>query len=129
MILKVCAMGIITAMSAMIVKNERQDISILISVIGGIAIVLSLFDYFTDIFDFIKTLTDSTGLELSFVTYLLKMVGVGYLTEFACDTVTETGSPSLANKISLAGKVIIICLTIPIIKELIEIVVLLVSSS
>ena len=127
MIFKIASIGIVAGLSIMVVKNERADIAVFISIAAGLAILLSILDYFTDIFNLIFSLTDVAGLSNDMVKYLLKMVGIGYLTEFACDTVTECGSPSLANKISLAGKVIMLCLVIPIIKELIDIIVLLLS--
>lgn len=123
MILKIAAMGLITVVSVMVVRNERPDIATLIGIVGGAAIALSVLDYFTQIIRMITELTERTGLNSTLVEYLLKIVGAGYIVEFACDTAEDAKLPSLANKISFGGKVVIFCLIIPIVQELVNVVI------
>ncbi len=123
MILKIAAMGVITVISVLTVRSERSDIAVTIAIVGGIAIVLSVVDYFTAIAEMLNDLATRTGVNMDLVQYLLKLVGAGYVIEFACDTAEDAKLPSLANKISFGGKVVLFCLMIPIVKELIDIVI------
>ena len=123
MILKIAAMGVITVISVLTVRSERWDIAVTIAIVGGIAIVLSVVDYFTAIAEMLNDLATRTGVNMDLVQYLLKLVGAGYVIEFACDTAEDAKLPSLANKISFGGKVVLFCLMIPIVKELIDIVI------
>lgn len=123
MILKIAAMGVITVISVLIVRNERSDIAAMIAIVGGVAIVLSVIDYFVAIVDMLNDLANRTGVNITLVQYLLKLVGAGYVIEFACDTAEDAKLPSLANKISFGGKVVLFCLMIPIVKELIDVVI------
>ena len=118
MILRIAAIGIVTVVSVLVVRNERSDIAALIGIVGGVAIILSVIDYFTD----------RTGINATLVGYLVKIVGAGYIIEFACDTAEDAKLPTLANKIALGGKVVIFCLTIPVVTELVNIVISLLSS-
>ena len=121
--LKIAAIGVITVISVMIVRSERQDIAVLIGTVGGIAVVLSVLDYFTEIITMLRELVDKTGIGSTLVEYLLKIVGAGYIIEFACDTAEDAKLPTLSNKIAFGGKVVIFCLMIPVIKELIDVVI------
>ena len=123
MILKIAAMGVITVVSVLVVRNERSDIAVLIAIIGGIAIVLGVVDYLTAIVDMLTDLAERTGVNLDLVRYLLKLVGAGYIIEFACDTAEDAKLTPLANKISFGGKEVLFCLMIPIVKELTDIVI------
>ena len=49
---------------------------------------------------------------------LLKIIGVGYLVEFSAGVCIDSGNSSIADKIVLAGKVLIFSLSIPIISNL-----------
>ncbi|MBQ7227932.1 MAG: hypothetical protein IJX05_06000 [Clostridia bacterium] len=129
MIVKLAVIGIITVVCSLIVRSERQDVAILIGVVGGTAIVLSVLEYFTDVISVMSEIADKTGLGNELITYLLKIVGAGYVIEFACDTAEEAKMPALANKIAFGGKVVIFCLMIPVIKELLDVVVSLLSYS
>ena len=91
-------------------------------------IILSVIDYFTEIVALLADLTDRTGINATLVGYLVKIVGAGYIIEFACDTAEDAKLPTLANKIALGGKVVIFCLTIPVVTELVNIVISLLSS-
>ena len=121
MIIKIAAIGIITAFCALIVK-EKTEYSLLLGIVGGLAILLTVLDYFFEIFDFIETLITTTGLSNSIVATVLKIVGIGYIIDFAADTAIEAGKEGLSKKIVFGGKVIIFCLIIPILAELINLV-------
>lgn len=121
-VIKIAAIGIITAFCSLIIK-EKSEYSILIGVVGGITILLTVLDYFFEIFDFFESLIAITGLDNSIVKTLIKIVGVGYIIDFAADTAVEAGKDGLAKKVVFGGKVIIFCLIIPILAELIDLVV------
>ena len=119
-VLQIAAIGIITVVAVLIVRNERQDVAIAISIVGGAAVVLGVLDGFTAL---VVELAEKTGVGGRLVGYLLKIVGAGYIIEFACDTAEDAKLPALANKIAFAGKVVIFCLMLPVVRELINVVV------
>jgi stage III sporulation protein AD len=49
---------------------------------------------------------------------LLKIVGVGYLTEFCAGILNDFGSNTIADKVVLGGKITILLLSIPIVEGL-----------
>ncbi|MBO5102803.1 MAG: stage III sporulation protein AD, partial [Clostridia bacterium] len=53
----------------------------------------------------------------------LKIIGVGYITEFSSNLCADSGNSAVASKILLAGKLVIFVLAIPIITSLIDIIV------
>lgn len=121
-IFRIAAIGIITALCVLVLRENRSDIATLIGITGGVIILLSLIDYFTQIFDFLKQLIDKAGIDGGVIKALVKLVGIGYVAEFSAGIVEESGSKALAEKIALGGKVIIFIMSIPIIKLLFEIV-------
>ena len=51
---------------------------------------------------------------------LLKIVGVGYLTEFGAGILMDFGSNSIADKVTLAGKITIVLLSMPVVESLLQ---------
>ena len=121
-VIKIAAIGIITAFCCLILK-ERSAYSVLLGVLGGVSILLIILDYFFEIFDFFDSLISMTGLDNSIVKTVLKIVGIGYIIDFAADTAVDAGKEGLAKKIVFGGKVIIFCLIIPILTELMNLVI------
>ena len=70
---------------------------------------------FTDI-------AEKTGIDQSLVKIILKIVAIGYLVEFSAGIVEDFGSKSIADKLVLAGKIIIFTVSIPIIQSLITLI-------
>ena len=63
-----------------------------------------------------------TGMENGLLKLLLKIVGVGYISEFGAGILNDFGGNSLADKVTLAGKVIIVTLSLPIVETLLKLV-------
>ena len=53
---------------------------------------------------------------------LLKIVGVGYLIEFSASVCIDSGNSSIADKVVLAGKILIFSMSLPIINNLFNLV-------
>ena len=54
---------------------------------------------------------------------VLKIVGVGYITEFANSICVDSGNSSIGDKILIAGKIIILTLSLPILTNLLNIII------
>ena len=123
MAIKIAAIGIITVVSALTVRSERQDIATVIAIAGGAAVLMCVLDGVTGLTDMLTDIAEKTGAGGELVAYLMKVAGAGYIIEFACDTAEDAKLPALANKIAFAGKVVIFCLMLPVVRELINVVV------
>ena len=141
-IFKIAAVGLITAIISQILKKTDKDeiatlvtlaglVIVLIMIInmigqlfdtlaGGIVVVLSVVDYFADIFSVVSAIAKRAGLAASVVTLLFKVIAVGYITEFSASVIEDVGLSSLADKVTLAGKLIIVGVSLPVVVQLFE---------
>ena len=120
---KILGIGLITCITSLIVKQVKPDVASIISIAGGVVILLMVVDYVAQIFDVFKVVMNKTGLPSNLFSIVLKIVGIGYLTEFAANICSDAGSNSLADKILLAGKIMILFMSLSIITNIIDIVV------
>ena len=67
------------------------------------------------------------NLNFDFLTVILKIVGVGYITEFTADIAEDFGNKIIASKVLLGGKIIICGMTLPIIEKLFSVLLSLLS--
>lgn len=72
------------------------------------------------IIDILKSLSNKTAINNEFLGLLIKITGIAFLTEFAVSICKDTGETSIANKVDMGGKVIIISMSIPIISGLLQ---------
>lgn len=119
-IIKILLIGVITSIATIILKQFKPELSILVSLAGGIVILLSLINYLSKIVSSFSLIVGKTNIDIALFSSVLKIVGVGYITEFGANVCIDTGNSSIADKVLLAGKVIILCLALPIINSMIS---------
>lgn len=117
-IIKIIGVGLITLIITIILKEYRKEFAIFSVLIGGAFVLYLSLDTLTGVIDFIKRLSDSCNTQ--FISVLLKITGISILTEYAVSICKDSGESSIANKIDLAGKVIVISISIPVISTALE---------
>lgn len=121
-IIKIVGIGLITVFTIMIVKPIKPEVSIIIGLCGGILLLTQTINYILEVVATFTGLFDKTGLNSNLLSIVLKIIGVGYLTEFSASLCNDSGNTSIGDKILFAGKVIILFIALPIITNIIEII-------
>ncbi|MDR1917561.1 MAG: stage III sporulation protein AD, partial [Christensenellaceae bacterium] len=70
----------------------------------------------------VRAIANQTGIKSEILASILKIVGIGYLTEIGAGICKDAGSGSVADMVILGGKIVILVVAIPIIESLVEIV-------
>lgn len=118
MILKILIIAIICIFISSCLKQYSQEFSTLINVCGGVLIFLLCVDELKNIISYFSSLYSIANLNFEFMTVLLKIIGVGYVTEFVADIAEDFGNRTIASKVVLGGKVVVCGMALPIIKEM-----------
>lgn len=121
MILKIVIVAIICVFVSAILKNYNAEFSNIVSVCGGIIIFLLCIDELTEIISYFTEIYNLTNLNFDFLSVVLKIIGVGYITEFASDLAEDFGNRTISSKVLLGGKIVICGMTLPIIRKLLSI--------
>ena len=82
-----------------------------------------MFSKISGIISLIDNLAGKISINKEFITLLIKITGIAILTEFAVSICKDAGESSIASKIDMWGKVIIVSMSIPILAGLLETVV------
>ena len=117
-LVKIIGAAFVTAIAGILLKNTKPELSFAVTVTGIIVILLFLVDILKDSLGVIAEVVSLTGIENGLVRVLLKIVGIGYLTEFSAGILQDFGVSSVADKVSLAGKLTILVLSLPVIESL-----------
>ena len=117
-IVKIIIIGVVTSIATIVLKQFKPELAILASLAGGIIILISLVNYLGQIVGQFAQIVNKTNIDFSLFSSVLKIVGVGYLTEFGANICQDAGNSSVADKVLLAGKIIILCLALPIVSSM-----------
>ncbi len=121
-IVKIIGVAFITSVAAAILRSTKPELSFAVTVTGIIIILMFIVDMLQGVMAVFATISNIAGVENGLLKVLLKIVGVGYLTEFGAGILTDFGSASIADKVSLAGKITILLLSLPVVESLLNLV-------
>ncbi len=119
-IVKIIGVGLIALIIIIILKQYKPEFVIYVSLLAGAIILLLSLDKISGIISLLNNLSTKANVNNQFLTILLKITGIAFLTEFAVSICKDSGETAIASKIDLGGKVIIVGMSIPIISALLE---------
>lgn len=86
----------------------------------GSSLFLFLIDQIQEIIGMLERIAINANVNLMYVETILKIIGIAYIAEFGAQITRDAGQGSIASKIELAGKILIMAMAIPILTVIIE---------
>ncbi len=121
-LLKIIGVAFVTAITSILLKSTKPELSFAVTITGVIVILLFLIDAMGTTLAIFADIARITGVENGLIKILVKIVGVGYLTEFGAGILNDFGSNTVADKVVLGGKITIIVLSLPVLEGLLKMV-------
>ena len=119
-ILKIIGVAFVTSITAILLKGTKPELSFAVTVTGVIVILLFIIDSLQNTIGILGELARMTRVDNGILKILIKIVGVGYLTEFSSGILNDFGSNAVADKVVLGGKITILLLSLPVLEGLLE---------
>lgn len=121
-IIKVIGVGIIGVVIAGLLKNDKPEFHLFVITATGLIILFIILSSLQEVIASFSLIVDKSGVNEALFSGVLKIIGIGYLTEYSASICTDYGATSVANKMQLAGKVTIFLMSLPIINALVDII-------
>jgi stage III sporulation protein AD len=119
-IIQIVSLGLAVTVLALILKEQKPIFAFLLVTVTGIIIFLFLLGKISAVIRVLEQLADRSGVNHVFFTTILKIIGVAYIAEFGAQIVRDAGQDSIASKIELTGKILIMVMAIPIVSVIID---------
>lgn len=119
-IIKIIGIGLIAVIIVIILKQYKPEFTVYVSICAGAIILGLVMTRLSGIIQLLTELSNKVSDTNGFLTVLIKITGIAFLTEFAVSICKDSGESAIASKVDLGGKVIIISMSIPIISALLE---------
>ncbi len=119
-IMQIVAIGLTAAILALIVRQQRPDIAMMISLAAGTILFLMILGNLKSVVTVVNQLSHKASLDSIYLSTVLKVIGISYIAEFGAQICRDAGESAIASKIELGGKVLIMMLAVPILSALLE---------
>ncbi len=122
-IFQIVGIGLVATILIVIVKQTRPEFAILISIAAGVIIFSMMLSKIVYVIDTISSLSSRADVNITYFNTILKIIGMAYIVEFASQISRDAGQDSIAMKIELGGKILIMVLAIPILLALMDLII------
>lgn len=119
-VFRLVSIGIIGAIACLLLKKTDGQYAALAAVATGIVILIICINSLSSVLVSLREIVDRTGIDNDLFAILLKIVGVGYLTEYACGLCEDLDCGGISKKIALGGKIAIFLMALPIVNALLD---------
>lgn len=119
-IFKILSICIITAVLAVVLKQQKGEYALMVALAGGTVVTLYMLKGVLAPIEYINTKLLNNGINTEYFEVALKALGIGYVTGFIADICRDSGQASLAAKAELAGKCAIFIISVPLVAAVLD---------
>lgn len=119
-VLQIVAFGLIATVLIVVVKHQRPELALLLSVAAGVTLFLLVLGKIGSIIEIIRELASGAGISMVYLGTILKIMGIAYIAEFGAQICRDAGEGAVATKIEFAAKILIMVLAVPIVVAVLQ---------
>ena len=113
-IVKTAAVGIGAVLLALIFKTQRPEYATLIHLACCVAIFFCIMLKMKEVLSYITRLSSYIHIDDTYISSIMKMVGITYISEFASNICKDAGYSSVAGHIQVFAKLSVLVLSMPV---------------
>lgn len=121
-IFQIVIFSIISCIIVILLKSVGSELYSMVIIAAGIVVTIFIIETVGTSTVFFKELYGKWGIDGTMTSVIAKCIAISYLVEFGVGFCDDAGLKSLSDKIVLAGKVAIFALSLPILKNIFEII-------
>ncbi|GAB6087775.1 stage III sporulation protein AD [Alkaliphilus crotonatoxidans] len=122
-IFQIVAIGLVATVLAILVKNQKPELGIYISLVTGFVIFIFVLAKLQSVIEILNQLANKISIDDIYLATILKIVGIAYIAEFGAQVCKDAGEGVIASKIEFAGKVLIMVMAVPILVSLMDLII------
>lgn len=119
-ILQIVGLGLVATVLTLVMKEQKPMFAFLIALVTGVVIFLFVIGKISEVIRVLERIAVQANLNMIYLETILKIIGIAYIAEFGAQITRDAGQGSIASKIELAGKILILVMAVPIITVIIE---------
>lgn len=119
-VVKIAVLGLLGAVTGLFFRQLRPEYTLYVSLATGVLVLIYAAGKLETVFAMLRQLQSYLPIKSTYVTAILKMVGIAYIGQFSAGLCRDAGCSSVAGQIELFCKLSILLVSMPILLALLE---------
>lgn len=121
-IFRLVALGIVLALLLLLIRKERPEMALGLSIIAGIVFFMAIIPEIARVITTFSNMAVEAGVGPVYFGIILKVLAIGYVADFAASICRDAGEDLMAQRVETAGRVLILVTSLPVIQGVLDIV-------
>lgn len=122
MIVKLIGIALIGIVAVSLLRTAKPEFAVFAVIGTGIVMVITMISSLQSAILAFDDLVHKSGIDDRVFSAVLKIIGIGYLTEYSASIATDAGCASIAQKLQFGGKIVIFLMSISIVTALVDVI-------
>ncbi len=109
---------LIAAFLTVLLRQYRPELALGVGVVAGVLLLTAVLHTLTPTLSSLQRMLEAAALPEGYTAILFKALGICLLTQFAADACRDAGETALAAKAELAGKIMLLMLSLPLFESI-----------
>ena len=109
-----------TLILTVVLQRQGKEIALLLTIAVCAMVALTMTAYLKPVISFVERLKDIGNLDGEMLMIVLKTVGIGILSEVCAAVCSDSGNAALGKMLQLLAAVVILCMSIPLLEQLLD---------
>ncbi len=119
---KLIGIALIGVVAVSLLKTTKSEFAVFAVIATGVVMLVTMMSALREVLLSFDELVEKSGVDDAVFAAVLKIIGVGYLTEYSASIAEDAGCASIARKLQFGGKVVIFLMSISIVTALVDVV-------
>ena len=121
--LKITAGILIASILCLVVSRHCKDLSLMLTLFVCAGALIAGVQFFKPVITFARKLTSVGNLDQEYLQILFKIIGIGMISQICGLVCSDAGNHSLAKVLQIVTTAVILCISIPLLDELLSLLV------
>lgn len=119
-IVKIVGVGLLAGMLINLIRQQKPELAMQLSIATGAMLFLLMISRVMQVVDVLQTLSARARVDQAHMGTVLKIIGIAYCADFGAQVLQDAGEKSVASKVEMAGKILIMLLALPILLAIMD---------
>ena len=120
-IIKISGIALSGALFSIIIRKERPELAVVTAIVTGVILTGYVLGTLGQVIEMIEEIITVSGVDIKYFTVLIKIIAVAYICEITSELCRDSGENSIAVKVEMIGKIFIMFMSMPLIKNFLEV--------
>ncbi|MGN1059045.1 MAG: stage III sporulation protein AD [Clostridia bacterium] len=112
--IKIIGIGLSGMVTALVLKEYKPVFAVCIGGLTAAIIFLLMLEQISYVFDVTGMIAARLDINTEYIAIIIRIIGIAYIARFGSELCRDAGQNAIAQKIELAGKIMIVATSVPI---------------